>query len=30
MEIVKVNAADKTERLPDAVFEIRKASDDAW
>ena len=29
VEIVKVNAADKTERLPDAVFEIRKASDDA-
>ena len=29
VEIVKVNAADKTERLSDAVFEIRKASDDA-
>ena len=29
MEIVKVNAADKTERLSDAIFEIRKASDDA-
>lgn len=29
VEIVKVNAADKTERLPDAVFEIRRASDDA-
>ena len=29
VELVKVNAADKTERLPDAVFEIRKASDDA-
>ena len=29
VEIVKVNAADKTERLPDAVFEIRKASNDA-
>ena len=29
VEIVKVNAADKTERLPDAVFEICKASDDA-
>ena len=27
--LVKVNAADKTERLSDAVFEIRKASDDA-
>ena len=29
VELVKVNAADKTERLSDAVFEIRKASDDA-
>ena len=29
VEIVKVNAADKTERLSDAVFEIRRASDDA-
>ncbi|WP_308526886.1 SpaA isopeptide-forming pilin-related protein [uncultured Oscillibacter sp.] len=29
VEIVKVNATDKTERLSDAVFEIRKASDDA-
>ncbi|MBM6910855.1 hypothetical protein H9X92_10065 [Oscillibacter valericigenes] len=29
VEIVKVSAADKTERLPEAVFEIRKASDDA-
>lgn len=29
VEIIKVNAADKTERLPDAVFEIHKASDDA-
>ena len=29
VELVKVNAADKTERLPDAVCEIRKASDDA-
>ena len=29
VEIVKVNAADKTKRLPDAVFEIRKASNDA-
>ena len=29
MEIVKVSSADKTERLSDAVFEIRKASDDA-
>ena len=29
VEIVKVNAADKTKRLPDAVFEIRRASDDA-
>ena len=29
VEIVKVNASDKTERLPDAVFEIRRASDDA-
>ena len=29
VEIIKVNAADKTERLPDAVFEIRRASDDA-
>lgn len=29
VEIVKVNAADKTERLSDAIFEIRKASDDA-
>ena len=29
VELVKVNAADKTERLPDAVFEIHKASDDA-
>lgn len=29
VEIVKVNAADKTERLPGAAFEIRKASDDA-
>ena len=29
VEIIKVNAADKTERLSDAVFEIRKASDDA-
>ena len=29
VEIAKVNAADKTERLPDAVFEIRRASDDA-
>ena len=29
VEIVKVNAADKTDRLPDAVFEIRKASNDA-
>lgn len=29
VELVKVSAADKTERLPDAVFEIRRASDDA-
>ena len=29
VEIVKVSSADKTERLSDAVFEIRKASDDA-
>lgn len=29
VEIVKVNAVDKTERLSDAVFEIRRASDDA-
>ena len=29
VELVKVNAADKTERLSDAVFEIRRASDDA-
>ena len=29
VEIVKVNASDKTKRLPDAVFEIRRASDDA-
>ena len=29
VEIVKVNAADKSERLPGAVFEIRRASDDA-
>ena len=29
VEIVKVSAADKTQRLPDAVFEIRRASDDA-
>ena len=29
VEIVKVSAVDKTERLPEAVFEIRKASDDA-
>ena len=29
VEIVKVNASDKTERLPDAVFEIRRVSDDA-
>ena len=29
VELVKVNAADNTERLSDAVFEIRKASDDA-
>ena len=29
MELVKVNAADKTERISDAVFEIRKASDDS-
>ena len=29
VEIVKVNAADTTERLPEAVFEIRRASDDA-
>ena len=29
VELVKVNAANKTERLSDAVFEIRKASDDA-
>ena len=29
VEIVKVSSADKTERLSDAVFEIRRASDDA-
>ena len=29
VEIVKVNASGKTKRLPDAVFEIRRASDDA-
>ena len=29
VELVKVSAADKTQRLPDAVFEIRRASDDA-
>ena len=29
VELVKVSAADKTERLPDAVFETRRASDDA-
>ena len=27
VEIVKVNAADKTERIPNTTFEIRKASD---
>ena len=29
VEITKVNAADKTERIPNTTFEIRKTSDDA-
>ncbi len=29
VELIKVNAADKTERIPNTTFEIRKTSDDA-
>ena len=29
VEVIKVSSADKTERLPDTTFEIRRVSDDA-